>query len=319
MQLLLHCLFFLAGVILLGVAAYFFVKSSCQIGDHFNMPPLVAGVLLVGFGGSFPEIVVSLIASLHGEASLSVGNAVGSNIVNLGMVLSISVLVMPIVVSPTTLKRDFPLLWLVMAIVYGLLFWKHALTPLIGVILLLLLMAYLGLMLFSIQKNKIQANVTDGGDGKIEKSPMWKVVVTWLVGLGLLFLSSEILVSNASHIAEHFGMSRLLIGLTIVAIGTSLPEFATTVMSAYKGQHDIALGNVLGSNIFNLLAVLAMPALFSPTTVSHQILMRDYPVMIILTAITLIGALLPRKTVAIGRPTAFALLFVWIFYYCLLF
>jgi cation:H+ antiporter len=318
MPLFLHIMLFLAGVIVLGVGAQFFVKSSCQIGEHFRIPPLVAGIILVGFGGSFPEITVSLIAAMHGEASMSVGNAIGSNIVNLGMVLSISALVMPIVVSPVTLKRDVPLLGIVMAIVYGLLLWTHHLTPLIGCILIGLLVIYLGLMIWSIRKN--QHDLSQQVDASAsQQKVLWKVFLAWTIGLVLLFISSEMLVSSASAIAAHFGMSPLLIGLTIVAIGTSLPEFATTVISAYKGHHDIALGNVLGSNIFNLLAVLAMPALFSPTPVSHQLLTRDYPVMIVMTIIALVGALLPRKTRVIGRVTAFALLFVWFFYYSLLF
>lgn len=317
MHLLFQILLFIAGMAILGIGAHLFVKSSCQIGEHFKIPPLVSGVILVGFGGSFPEIAVSFIAAMHGQASMALGNAVGSNIVNLGLVLSISALVTPIVVSPVTFKRDFPLLWIVMAIVYGLLWWTHRLSILVGCVLLVLLVIYLGIMLWSVKQHKAEAVVPDAS--MLKQTVLWKEFLMWAVGLGLLFISSEMMVASASAIASHFGMSKLLIGLTIVAIGTSMPEFATTVISAYKGQHDIALGNVLGSNVFNLLAVLAMPALFSPAAISSVVLVRDYPVMIILTLITLIGALLPRKTTIIGRPTAFILLFVWIFYYCLLF
>ena len=319
MHLWLQALIFLLGVFILGVGAHYFVKSSCQIGAHFKMPPLVAGVLLVGFGGSFPEIVVSFIAALHGQSSMAVGNAVGSNIVNLGMVLSISSLVAPIVVSRATITRDFPLLWIVMAIVYGLLLWTHHITPWIGVVLLGILIIYLVIMLLSIKSSKNNDHTFEVDQALLTNGSLLAEIAWWIFGLALLFLSSEMLVSSASNIAHHFGMSNLLIGLTIVAIGTSLPEFATTVISAYKGHHDIALGNVLGSNVFNLLAVLAMPALLAPTAVSHEVLVRDFPVMCLLTLITLLGALLPKGEKTIGRPTAFILLFVWIFYYCWLF
>lgn len=316
MYLLLPVITFIAGILILGLGAHIFVKNACRIAAHFHMPPLITGIVLVGFGGSFPEIVVSFMAALHGQSGMALGNAVGSNIVNLGLVLGVSVLLAPIAVHRSTLTRDFPILWIVMWVVGGLLAWTHQLNSWVGIALIIGLMLYLWIMVRSIKKHKTNKASQPVRD---DHSPLWRSGLFWVIGLGLLFLSSEIMVSSASTLARHFGMSDLLIGLTIVAIGTSLPEFATTAFSAIKGHHDIALGNVLGSNVFNLLAVLAMPALFSPTAVPHSLLMRDYPVMCLLTLIAMFGAALPRSSRMIGRPTGLLLLLVWIGYYWLLF
>lgn len=309
---------FVSGVLLLGFGAHCFVKSSCQIADRFHMPALIAGIVLVGFGGSFPEIVVSYIAASHGQTSMAVGNAIGSNSVNLGLVLGVSVLLAPITVNRLTLTRDFPLLWIVMFVIGGILLVTHRLSVWLGVLLLLGLVAYLTIMILSTKKQP-KAAVLAVLPPPSKQVPLWRSGVLWLVGLALLFVSSELMVSNATLLAQHFGMSTLLIGLTIVAIGTSLPEFATTAISAVKGHHDIALGNILGSNVFNLLAVLAMPALLSPAAISRTVMTRDYPVMCLLTLIAMIGAWYPRGSYQIGRWTGFVLLLVWLGYYWLLF
>ena len=319
MYLALQAALFCLGLIILTVGAQLFVKYSVGIAKYWQMPTLVAGVVLVGFGGSFPEIVVSLIAAIHGEANMAIGNAVGSNIVNLGMVLSVSVLLAPITVSPIVLKRDLPLLWLVSLFVFGLLCWLQHLNWVVGIIFMVGLVGYLWLMVLSVKRYKTQQ--ADALGLQMDSCASISIMLFWwVIGLALLFISSELLVASASAIAKYFGMSSLLIGLTVVAIGTSLPEFATTVVSAYKQQHDIALGNVLGSNIFNLLAVLAMPAFFAPQAIVHAVIYRDFPFMLLLTLVVTVAMLVPKNPVRqIGRISATVLLVCWLGYYYLLF
>ena len=320
MSLLLSIIYLLFGIGVLALGAYYFMLSSCEIGKRLKMPSLAIGVLIVGFGGSFPEIIVSLIASLHHQSSLAVGNAIGSNIVNLGMVLGISSLVMPLVVDKQSIKRDFPLLWVVMILVGVMLWLDHDLSPENGVLLLLGLVAYLLVMLRSIAIRKRASGISRVQlHSKQASDSALKIAIIWLLGLLGLFGGSELIVKGATDIARYLGMNEIIIGLTVVAIGTSLPEFATTMISALRKEFDVALGNVLGSNIFNLLAVLAMPALFSPVHIGKSVMTHDYMVMMVMTLVAMLGAMFPRGEKTIGRPTACLLIVMWIAYYIWLF
>ncbi len=315
MSLSVAVIYIVVGCLLLGLGANRFVVSSVKIAERIGMPPLIAGVVLVGFGGSFPEIVVSVIASMKGQAQMAVGNAIGSNIVNVGLVLGVSAMLMPMHVHRHCFKRDYPLLLLVM-VLSGFLIGNDYLSRLDGVCLLVLLAAYLSYMIFFVSKKHPEDIELESVDDLIvtpSSSLLWPIV-WWLAGLGLLFVSSELLVTGATVIARHFGISELVIGLTVVAIGTSLPEFATTAYSAIKKHHEIALGNVLGSNVFNLLAVMAVPALISPGKISSDILLRDFPVMVGIALLSWLLAWLPPKRSLLGRLDGLILLLGYLIY-----
>jgi cation:H+ antiporter len=306
------------GCVLLTLGANRFVFSSAELAKYFSMPPLVAGVLLVGFGGSFPEIIVSMIAAIHGQSALAIGNAIGSNIVNIGLVLGVSALVAPIAVNKYCMQRDFPILLIVMAIALALMA-NQTLSRFDGVILVFVLIYYVGYMLYAAKRHAKDLGIDDVRHVE-SQVVLWKAALWWFIGLALLFVSSELLVSGATVIARYFGLSDLVIGLTVVAIGTSLPEFATTLVAALKNHHDIAMGNVIGSNIFNLLAVLAMPALIHPSRINVTFLVRDFPVMAGFAIACWFFCWWPRKKgYRLGRLPGVILLAGFLLYYYFLF
>lgn len=265
----------IAGLVLLIWSADRFVEGSVAIARGFGMSPLLIGLTIVAFGTSAPEMLVSATAALTDAPELAVGNALGSNIANIGLVLGITTLVAPIPLKRTVLFREFPILLAVTIIVFPLLL-DNELSPIDGIIFL----AMLGLSLFLMSRN----NPADAPEfvEELEEIPAMstgRAALWFAIGLGVLILSSRILVWGATEMALILGVSELIIGLTIVAIGTSLPELAASVASALKGHHDVALGNIVGSNLFNLLAVLAMPALLNPLRIESDVLYRDYGAM----------------------------------------
>jgi cation:H+ antiporter len=285
---------------LLSWSADRFVYGAAGLARALGVSPLLIGLTVVAFGTSAPEILVSLIASLQGSPALAVGNAIGSNIANIALVLGASALVAPLMVSSRILRRELPILMAVVVlglllILDGRLGWWD------GVILL----GGLALLIGWLVREGLRA--PDEGNGlaaEIEEElpppmPLFRAVL-WL-GLGLLLLlgSSRALVWGAVEIATGLGVSELVIGLTIVAVGTSLPELATSLVAALKGENDLAIGNVIGSNLFNLLAVLGLPAVLAPSVLDPAVLFRDYPVMIGLTLLLFLMAW-PRRR-ATGR------------------
>lgn len=282
------------GVALLAFGADRFIAASAGLARNFKLPTLLVGILLVGFGTSFPELVVSAIASFHGKAQLAIGNVIGSNIANIGLVLGLAALIMPIKVHSRLIKREFPLL-IIISIFAGILLFNGYLSRLDGVILLVLLALHIYWVSISIPKSE-DTVVHEIEEKKPAKMKTSIAIIWWVVGLGLLFVSSELLVNGAVAAAKLMGISDLIIGLTVVTIGTSLPELAATITSALKKEHDIAIGHVVGSNIFNILAVLAMPALIDPGSFSFSVMRRDYPVMMAYTVVLwLVTFCLPRK------------------------
>lgn len=308
--------YLLVGFVLLAYGAHCFVKASVSLGQLLKLSPLVIGVLFVGFGGSFPEIVVSLVAALKGQTHLAVGNAIGSNIVNIGVVLGLTACVVPMTVHRHCFRRDFPILALTMALVFSMI-WDSYLSRPDGVLLLGLLIVYVWTVVWLAKRSPSEVDVEVPAEEGATSPSALKAGLLWFFGLALLFVSSELLVSGATSIATRLGVSSLLIGLTVVAIGTSLPEFATTMVSAIRGQHDIAVGNVVGSNVFNLLGVLAMPALLHPAAISREVLWRDFPVMVILTLAVWLLAWLPKRYV-IGRYNGALLLLGYLAYLAVL-
>jgi cation:H+ antiporter len=281
-------IFYLASIVfgfaLLVWSADRFVDGAASTAKHLGMPSLLIGILIVGFGTSAPEMVVSAIAAYEGNPGLALGNAIGSNIVNIALILGITAIVAPIAVNSKIVKKEIPLLLLIVLFT-GYLLLDNTLTLFEGVILLAGFFALVLWSVFAAFRSRGDS-FEDQMDIELNEDIMsLKVGIMWLVfGLILLIASSRLLVWGAVGVANSFGVSDLIIGLTIVALGTSLPELAASVMAARKGEHDIAIGNVVGSNMFNLLAVIGIAVIIAPmNSIPLEVLQRDWTIMLLLT------------------------------------
>lgn len=273
----------IGGLALLVWSADRFVEGAAAIAKHAGMPPLLIGMIIIGFGTSAPEMVVSAFSSYQGNPGLALGNAFGSNIANLGLILGITALMSPITVRSGIMKKELPLLTLITLFAILLLL-DGELSRVDALAFLGVFFALMGWTVFQGIRGRGDALASEM-EGELESHPMTAgMAILWLlVGLTLLLISSRILVWGAVYIAQAFGVSDLIIGLTIVAIGTSLPELASSIAASRKGEHDLTLGNVLGSNMFNTLVVVGIAGSIRPTVVEQDILYRDFPVMGILT------------------------------------
>ncbi|GAA4647767.1 calcium/sodium antiporter [Kistimonas scapharcae] len=310
----------LAGFITLMWSADKFVNGAAATARNFGMSPMLIGLTIVSIGTSAPEILVSLMAAMSGYGSLAVGNAVGSNIANIGLVLGITAIVAPLPVKSDVVRREIPLL-MIITVLAGLLLIDNQLGHLDGILLIsgLILTLYL---IYRWQRQPDSNLQTTAGAETEEELPdisQAKATVLLIVGLLVMVASSRLLVWGATEVARALGISELIIGLTIVAIGTSLPELAASVVSALKKHHDIALGNIVGSNIFNLLAVMAVPGIVAPATIDPAAFQRDVPAMIAITALLLILALAGRKRQRIGRGAGVLLAACYLGYTLLLY
>jgi cation:H+ antiporter len=265
-------------------------------------------------------MLVSGMAALAGSREMGVGNAVGSNITNVTLVLGAAALVRPLSIHARLLIREIPILFVSMAVAWAFL-WNGELSRTEGLLLLFgmfLLVAWIGR-----QGGKADPGYSDPPPGAFEHDDIpdslhtGKAIVLFSVGLLLLLVGSRILVWGALHIARDLGVSELVIGLTLVALGTSLPELAASVAAARRGEQDIAVGNVVGSNMFNLLGVLALPGLIAPGEVDRSIIVRDFPIMVGVTLLLLLMAVNERNH--IGRKRGIALIFVFVIYFVMLF
>jgi len=274
----------LIGFAVLVWGADRFVMGAAALARNLGLSPMLIGLTIVGFGTSAPEILVSTMASIQGNPGLAIGNAIGSNITNIGLILGITALVVPLTVNSKTLQKEYPVL-LAACMVVLLLMLDGELGQQDGIILLtcLVLMLY-GMVHIALNSRKTKDPMETEFEAELpDKMSTGKALLWLLVGLALLLFSSRILVWGAVNIAVSFGISDLIIGLTIIALGTSLPELAASVTSALKNEHDIAIGNIIGSNMYNLLAVLAVPGIIIPGAFSPEVLSRDLPIMIGLT------------------------------------
>lgn len=292
-----------------------FIDGAANIATNFGVAPLIVGLTIVGFGTSAPEMLVSALAAFDGAPAMGIGNAIGSNITNVGLVLGITTLIAPLVVNSDTLRREFPVLAFVMLLALVLIL-DGELGLLDGGILFTgFILTLAGMAWLAIKGHGHDDPLEQEFEQEYSKAKMTTGKATWLFVIGLvsLLLGSKSLVWGATGIAHMLGVSDLIIGLTIVAIGTSLPELAASVISALKNEHDIAVGNILGSNIFNLLAVLAMPGLIAPSSVDPMLLYRDFPFMILLA----LGLYLFARFCShgrIGRGAGILMLLVYIGY-----
>ncbi|MCQ4346104.1 calcium/sodium antiporter [Pseudomonas stutzeri] len=278
--------YLIAGLVLLVAGAEVLVRGAARLAAQFGIPPLIIGLTVVAFGTSAPETAVSVQAALNGSGDIAIGNVVGSNIANVLLILGLSALVAPLIVSRQLIRLDVPLM-----IGASLVTWALAmdgqLGRLDGALLFGGVVAYTLFLIVSSRKDKAAADgdefAEEFGLHEAPKPYAWAVNLGLLVaGLALLVGGSNLLVEGAVSLAKALGLSELVIGLTVIAIGTSLPELATSMIAAFKGERDIAVGNVVGSNIFNLLCVLGLASLVSPLpiNVSANALSFDFPVMI---------------------------------------
>ncbi len=267
-----------AGIATLVWSAELFIRGAAAIAQRVGMPPLIIGMTIVSLGTSAPEILVSATAAAAGAGGLAVGNALGSNIANVGLVLGATLIISPILVGRTTAFVDLPLL-LAITILCGWLLHDGNLTAFDASILFATLLLYLVRIALHLRKPGINDDTS-----QVEELPLTRATGAFILGLAVLIMSSRVLVWGAVNIAEGFGVSELVIGLTIVALGTSLPELAASIVSAVKGHADIAIGAVVGSNMFNLLIVLALPGFFSTLSLSVADLQRDLGTVFATTA-----------------------------------
>ena len=285
----LYLLSIIIGFVILVWSADKFVDGAAATAKHLGMPTLLIGILIVGFGTSAPEMVVSAIAAMEGNSGLALGNAIGSNIVNIALILGVTAMVSPIVVNSNIVKKEMPLL-LIIVFIIGYLLLDNSLSLLEGIILLGGFFTLVAWSIISALKNKGDALESDMEDELIKHPMSLKAGIMWLIiGLFLLIASSRLLVWGAVGVAIEFGISDLIIGLTIVALGTSLPELAASIVAARKGEHDIAIGNVVGSNMFNILAVIGIATVIAPmNNIPYEVLQRDWLVMLVLTIALLV-------------------------------
>ena len=285
-------------------SADLFTNNGAKIARIFNISPLIIGLLIFGFGTSAPEMLVSGLAAYSGHPEMSVGNAFGSNIFNIGLVLGITALILPINVEKSVLKKEWVFLFL-STLVAGLLLLDQYLSFYDGLILLALLILFL-FYVFK-QSKKDSLNGIDDVDSKINNKEKGKTWLLLIVSLVILISSAKLVVWSGTVLASIFGVPELIIGLTVVALGTSLPELAVSISSALKKQHEMVIGNIIGSNIFNTLGVLAIPGLISPFKIPTELLSRDYIYIFILTFLIVILSFKDKK---INRFGGFVLLFV---------
>lgn len=257
-------IFLIAGFILLIKGADFFVEGSSSVAKRLRVPSLIIGMTIVAMGTSFPECSVSINASIAGSNGLAISNAVGSNIFNLMVVCGFCTLFCPLAVDKGTLKKEFPFSIIVALILLALGSAGMVLGRMDGIILVLVFTVFLYWMVASAKKARAGGSQADGDE--YEVIPVWKCIFYIIGGIAAIIIGGDVVVDSASKIAAQFGMSDNLIGLTVVAFGTSLPELVTSVVAARKNEVDMALGNVIGSNIFNILLVLGVAAAISPVT-----------------------------------------------------
>jgi len=271
------------GLIILVWSADWFIEGAALTAGHFGMPPLLIGMVIVGFGTSAPEMLVAGLAAVQGNPGLALGNAYGSNITNIGLILGLTALMSPFAVESSVLRKELPLLIAVTALTAVLLL-DDSISRADAWILIavfILLMSWTVYTGIRTQQDPLAEKVEY--ELQVRTQPLWRSLTALAAGLALLIISSRILVWGAVEIARQFGVSDLIIGLTIVAAGTSLPELASSIAAVRKGEHSIALGNIIGSNLFNTLAVVGLAGAIQPMIVGPEVFNRDILVMSVMT------------------------------------
>lgn len=279
----------IGGLLLLIWSADRFVDGAAATARHFGMPQLLIGIVIIGFGTSAPEMIVSALSALNGNPGIALGNAYGSNITNIGLILGLTALVLPLAVNSQVLKQELPVLIFVTAL-SAFLIMDGDVLRLDAWILLGIFFIYMGWTIWTGLRNRDDSLVHDVKEELQEQEYMSlaKALMWVVIGLALLMGSSQLLVWGAVEIARYFGVSDLVVGLTIVAVGTSLPELASSIAAARKNEVDLAVGNIIGSNLFNTLAVVGLAGAIAPMQIEQEVFTRDMPVMSVLTVLLLV-------------------------------
>ncbi|MDD5582692.1 MAG: calcium/sodium antiporter [Candidatus Marinimicrobia bacterium] len=299
------------SLLLLLWSADRFVEGSAAVAHHLGLSPLLIGMVIVGFGTSMPELLVSTMSAYQGNPNIALGNAYGSNISNIAIILGLTALITPLTIHSSVLKKELPLL-LAVSLVASFQLQDGWLSRVDAIVLLGLFLAIMSWYIyegFHKREDLLQNNMAL--ELKTRRLPLKKGILYIAVGLPLLIGSARLLVWSAIKIAEHLGVSDILIGLTLVAIGTSLPELASSLMAGLKDEHDLAVGNILGSNLFNTLVVVGLAAIIKPMPVERIIFVRDIPVMIFLTLSLFVLGFGYRKPGRINRLEGALLLAIY--------
>lgn len=274
----------LIGLIILVWSADRFIDGAASFARYLGMSPLLIGIIIIGFGTSAPEMIVSALSALNNSPWIALGNAYGSNITNIALILGATALIKPVTVNSSILKQELPILSLV-TLISAYLIYDAQISHLDALILLVIFAIYMSWIIWQGRKNK-QDPMSRNVEEELAEHPLMsmpKAIMWMIVGLVLLITSSQLLVWGAVKAASFLGVSDLIIGLTIVAVGTSLPELAASIMAARKGESDLAVGNIIGSNLFNTLAVVGIAGSITPIQVGNEIFSRDMLMMTILT------------------------------------
>jgi len=303
------------GLLLVVYGADRLVFSAAILCRSIGLSPLIIGMTVVSIGTSLPEIIIASAAALHGQLDLAVGTAIGSNITNIMLILGLAAVLHPFAVNSDILRRELPLMLLV-SLVAGLFLFDGELSQIKGIILLIIAVSYL-LFIIRIGRLAEQAgndNLTREQVLELPQEGSLSVACLWLgVALVIMPIATQMVIDNATVLAHYFGVSDLVVGLTIIAIGTSLPELATTIAGVRKGENDIAIGNIIGSNVFNIVFVLGIPALVAPGSFDSLAFARDYWLMLAVSAVFAI--LCWRKPRQVGKPIGALLIcgyIVWV-------
>ena len=303
----------IVGLLLLIWSADRFVDGAAATARHFGMPQLLIGIVIIGFGTSAPEMIVSAFSALNGNPGIALGNAYGSNITNIGLILGLTALVLPLAVNSQVLKQELLVLIFVTAL-SAFLIMDGDVLRLDAWILLGIFFIYMGWTIWTGLRNRDDSLVHDVKEELQEQEYMSlaKALMWVVIGLALLMGSSQLLVWGAVEIARYFGVSDLVVGLTIVAVGTSLPELASSIAAARKNEVDLAVGNIIGSNLFNTLAVVGLAGAIAPMQIEQEVFTRDMPVMSVLTVLLLVFGF--GKKGQINRIKGLILLLAYISY-----
>jgi len=303
------------GLLLVVYGADRLVFSAAILCRSIGFSPLIIGMTVVSIGTSLPEIIIASAAALHGQLDLAVGTAIGSNITNIMLILGLAAVLHPFAVDSDILRRELPLMLLV-SLLAGLFLFDGELSQIKGILLLIIAVLYL---LFIIRIGRLAERtgndkLTRDQASELPQEGSLSVAFLWLgVALVIMPIATQMVIDNATVLAHYFGVSDLVVGLTIIAIGTSLPELATTIAGVRKGENDIAIGNIIGSNIFNLVFVLGIPALVAPGSFDPLAFTRDYWLMLAVSAVFAI--LCWRKPRQVGKPIGALLIcgyIVWV-------
>ena len=314
-------LFLVIGFVFLVKGADIFVEGSSSIAKKFKVPSIIIGLTIVAMGTSLPEAAVSVTASIANKNALAVSNVIGSNIFNLMMVIGVCAIMTPVAVNKATLKRDFPfsVICAILLLVLGLI-GPMSLGHADGVIFLILFAGFIGLMIRSAMKASKEGNAVASEEieaaEEIKIMPVWKSLLFIVIGAVGIIIGGDVVVDSASNIAAKFGMSQTLIGLTIVSVGTSLPELVTSIVAARKNEVDMALGNAIGSNVFNILFVLGIAGAISPMAFLTENVI-DIVILVVFSLIVWLFAW-TKKEIKRGEGLIMVLLYVlYVVYICM--